>query len=333
VDDWDTPMRSEYILPGLAPPADAITEKFQRATAALLEEFKRDENIIAVILEGSLAYDKVWEFSDVDLMLVIKDQKLTTKGWNLCVDDVIFSVSIIERSKFREGAEASTRGGIMHSVLSRSKLLFTRDEGLRNIYEDMAVVGDRDRDLQLMSYLGYALGALHKAEKFLFYKKQPAYAALWLLGSGGGWNAFHLLAQIEVFMHNDIPMRESLQQALAYNPAFFEEWYLCFADRPKTMENVSAALDAAKTYLREHADACLAPVIAFMKENPGPQGVSDFCRYFEKKISVDPHTFFDMMEWMVAEGSAFKDILPIHVTPKSRFTVDEAAYILSDDGI
>ena len=330
MDDWDDPKSNKrtIILPPLPPPEDEITEHFQRATAVLVEQLKRDENIIAILLEGSLAYDRVWEFSDVDLILVVKDQKLIHTEWNLCEDGVIFSVLLVERGKFRERIQASTRGAWMHSTLSRSKLLFTRDEGLRDIYEDIAVVGDRDRDLMLMSHFGSTLGALHKAEKFLHHKHQPTYSATWMLGVG--WSVMGFLADIEVLLHNDIPMRESLQQALSYNPAFFTEWYVGFSDRPKTMAHVEAALQAMKQYLRDHADACLAPVVAFLRENPGPQGVSDFCRYFEKKISVSAHTFFDMMEWMVHEGRAFKDELPIYVTPKSRGTVNEAAYILNE---
>ena len=43
-----------------------LNELFREALEAFVEKAKRDEQIIAVILLGSLSYDQVWEKSDID---------------------------------------------------------------------------------------------------------------------------------------------------------------------------------------------------------------------------------------------------------------------------
>ncbi len=43
-----------------------VSALYRQALGSLIERLKPDTNILAIILEGSMAYDTVWEKSDID---------------------------------------------------------------------------------------------------------------------------------------------------------------------------------------------------------------------------------------------------------------------------
>lgn len=69
-------------LAGLELPAEGDNEvraRFIAAVDSFIEKLKSDPNILAVVVSGSLAYDVVWEKSDVDMTVVVRDQLLKTE--------------------------------------------------------------------------------------------------------------------------------------------------------------------------------------------------------------------------------------------------------------
>jgi len=51
-------------------------EIHQRALNNFVNSVKSDPNVIALLLNGSLAYGTVWAKSDIDLLMLIRDEKL-----------------------------------------------------------------------------------------------------------------------------------------------------------------------------------------------------------------------------------------------------------------
>jgi len=59
----------------------ATHQIFNDALEALIDRIKRDRSVPAAILCGSLSYDKVWDKSDIDVVLVtIDDNKPADEG-------------------------------------------------------------------------------------------------------------------------------------------------------------------------------------------------------------------------------------------------------------
>ena len=58
-----------------------VRHKFERALSSFIEEVKRDDNITAALLFGSLAKGIVWRKSDIDLVLIAKDERTPYKEY------------------------------------------------------------------------------------------------------------------------------------------------------------------------------------------------------------------------------------------------------------
>ena len=80
-----------------------IDQRFAAALAGLIDEVKADRAILAAVLCGSLSHDKVWEKSDIDLVLVTVDDKMVPTGDKaLYADGVNIHAWLIPRAQFRQ---------------------------------------------------------------------------------------------------------------------------------------------------------------------------------------------------------------------------------------
>lgn len=71
-----------------------VQSRYQTALEAFTTRLKTDSQVIAAILAGSMSYDVVWEKSDIDMIVVVKEQQLP-KSW-ICLeeDGVLFNVEL-----------------------------------------------------------------------------------------------------------------------------------------------------------------------------------------------------------------------------------------------
>ena len=220
-----------------------VQERFQAALETLIEKAQQDRYIIAAVLFGSLSYDTVWEKSDIDLIFITTENLKTPKeeefarSFALTELDVNIHVGLQSRSDFKKSIEGSVQGAFFHSAFTRSRLLFSRDDSIAELYDNALRLGERDRQVQLLRAGTNVLPALYKAEKFCTIKKDPHYSYMWVA------QTYTPLAQIESFIHGEIPDREVLRRAVELNPQFFGPIYIELADKKKTLKNIAEVLD------------------------------------------------------------------------------------------
>jgi len=301
--------------------ADPITETFKKALQTFVEKVKQDEQVIACILMGSLSYDQVWEKSDIDMKLIVHDQKLNS-GYKCFVEnDVPINTSIQTRNEFKRWVERSLQSSIDHSMLVRSTLLFTKDPSIETYFEQIRYVGERDRQFQLMRLGCHALGMLAKAEKWMYVKNDPAYSGLWII------RMIDSLAQIEVVLNGEVPMRESVQQALAYNESFFHEVYIEMVCREIGEPKVRAVLQRINEYLNERAERLFQPVIDYLKEEADVRTATDIAEKLGVIIRLDTGSVTAACDWLAERGLLSKLEAEAKATPKSRVELAEPAYL------
>jgi predicted nucleotidyltransferase len=297
---------------------EAVRQRFERAVDALVETLKQDRTILAAVLGGSLAYDTVWEKSDIDLFLV-GDETHKRKSHTLTYEDVIIHAFIFPRSEFKKMVEGSLQGTFIHSFFSKTRLLYTHDDSLLRLYDDIQKVGARDRSYQILRAATMLLAVLPKTEKWLRVKNDPRYATLFLLA---GVNS---LAQVEVLNAGQIPLREAIHQALALNPDFFHRVYTELMDNPKDAANVQGALDAVNAYMDARIHTLFKPILDYLAEAGGPRSGTEINQAFDKHLQGDEAAAF-VCEWLADKGVIDKLATPLRLSEKSRVAVNEAAY-------
>jgi RNA polymerase sigma factor (sigma-70 family) len=290
---------------------------FNEALEAFVEKVKRDRYIVAAILFGSLSHDTVWRKSDIDVMLVGRDEK-TQKELYLVENGVNIHAYLIPRGKFRQKIEGALQGSFMHSAFALSTLLYSTDDSIRAYYADVKTLGARDRQLRLMAAGGSALGTLAKAEKWLLTRRDLSYSFVWIMYT------LDSLARIEVLLHEEITTREVLPRALKLNPAFFGKVYEDLIHEPKDETTIRCALELIEDYLDRHLRRLFGPILDHLAEQGGIRTTTDLDAYFKKQVQTE--SLANVYEWLADKGIIQKVPSPVRLTSKSQVDVDEAAY-------
>ncbi|MDF2725521.1 MAG: hypothetical protein K0Q59_5198, partial [Paenibacillus sp.] len=214
------------------------------------------------------------------------------------------------------------------SMLVRSTLLFTKDPSIEEYFAQIRYVGERDRQLHLMRLGCHILGMLAKAEKWLYVKGDPTYSAFWMIRMAD------LLAQIEVVLHGDVPMRESLQQAMKLNPDFFQDVYTNMVCGAVDESRVRDVLKRIQQYLTEKTEAMFQPILTFLKDEADVRTVTDLVERLGSVIHLDTGSMTSACDWLADQGLLAKLEAETKATPKSRVQLFEPAYLYDqmDDG-
>lgn len=296
---------------------------FNTALESFISKVKQDRYIIAAILFGSLSHDTVWRKSDIDIMLVGREEK-PTKSFALVENGINIHAILIPRSKFKQAVEGSLQGEFMHSAFSLSTLLFTTDDTIREYYLNVQTIGSRDRQLRLITAGSAALATLAKAEKWLYTRKDVSYSFLWIMYT------IQQLATIEVLLNNEVTRREVIQQALKINPTFFNRVYYDLIHQKKDEETIQQALDTINGYIDDKILLLFGPILEFLGDAGGVRTTTEMDAYFKKQVQVD--TLSNVYEWLADKGIFQKVPSPVRLTVKSQIEVDEAAYYYDGGG-
>jgi len=293
-------------------------QKFSAALDTLIQRVKQDRSILAAILCGSLSHDTVWDKSDIDLVLVTIDEKPRDWGVALYADGINVHACLMPRTEFRQTVEGAIRNGFQHSFLAKGRLLYTHDETIAGLCEQLHVIGERDIQVQILNVAGGSLPAVYKAHKWFRTRGDLEYTALWILYAANG------LAKIEVLRARLLADREVLPQAMKLNPAFFKIIYTDLLNTKKTTKTVQAALSAIDSYLAERAPELFAPVIDYLKEVGEARSATEIEHHFKRNYGIEGVT--GACEYLADQGLIGKAPLPVRLTKKSNVDVEELAF-------
>lgn len=292
---------------------------FNSALESFVNKVKQDRNIIAVLLFGSLSYDEVWKKSDIDIILIGRNDRQTAREFCLIENGVNIHAVLFPRNKFKAAIEGSLQNSFFHSSFAKSTLLYTSDETIREYYENVDHLGAHDRDMQILQWTTELLYTLTKAEKWLCVKCDVEYSFLWLMYSVTS------LAKIETLLHNRLTSREVIQQALKVNPEFFHAIYTDLIHQPKDTVAIQTALDTISAYLDARITRLFGPILDYLQNAGGVRTTSEINEYFSKLGQL--HYLSNALEWLADKRVIQKVPSPVRLTERSPIAVvDEAAY-------
>jgi RNA polymerase sigma factor (sigma-70 family) len=291
---------------------------YNEALEAFLAKIKQDRYVLAAILYGSMAYDKVWEKSDIDIMLVGRDEKLPIRSYCLIENGINIHATLVPRSKFKQMLEGQLQSSFTHSWFSKSTLLYTTDETIREYYQGVDRMGARDIELQLLRHGQDALGNLAKAEKWFHVRHDLTYSFLWIMYTVSA------LAHIEVIQQGEVTTREVIPQALKHNPTFFNAVYFDLVHQKKDEQAIDQALRRINSYLDTRLTVLFRPVLDYLEQEGGIRSTSDLDSYFKKQTQTGGLS--NVYEWLADKGVIQKVPSPLRLHEKSRIELEEAAY-------
>lgn len=292
-----------------------MTRRYQAAADSFVDKLKSDPNIIAVIICGSLAYDQVWEKSDIDTTVVVRDQVLKNDSYCIIEDDITINAYIVTRSEFKRMLERQNGGSFMHSYFSRGMIVYSTEESLYEYFEEYRQMGSDDMALSVFTIACELVHCYDKALKWIKVKNDPLYSQYYLL------KAAELIARMEVCLNGEPPSREAIMKAYKLNPELIIPYYQSAMSHHYSLVEILNAIAGIERYLEQHLDVIKQPVLEYMADGE-MKTVTMITKYFR----TEGHFIIGILDYLADREVILKVSQTIRITPKSRMAVEEVAY-------
>ncbi len=305
-----------------------VRKKFEEALDAFIEEIKRDQTFTAALLFGSLVKGTVWKKSDIDLVLITKDQKTPMRDFWLMDDDIKIQVTVMTRNSFIRYQQRSLQGSGAHHVLTTSKVLFSEDPTLDEFIESMKQVGRRDFELEILRIVCMVIGDLEKAEKYIRIEDDIVQSYLFI------YRLLDNLASIICMLNNEIPGREAVEQAMKFEPELLDQIYTQVVLEKTNKNKLFTILSAIRKFLENNTTDIFGPVIKYLKKEAAFRSVSDIARHLNDRLQT---TWWNIAgvalgDWLVEQGICERVPCPVRLTLRSHDEVNEIGfYYIGDD--
>ena len=287
-------------------------EKYNIALENFTNKVKCDPNVVAILLFGSLAYYDVWENSNIDMQMIVRDGSAPASGWYTVDEDGInIHMSVIELSKFKTEFQRRRGGDFEHSLVSMGKIVFTKYETIHEFFEDIRKIGSDDAARAFRGRMHWLLNHVRKADKWISLYNNPLYAQRFL------HSCCIYVAEMELLVHREVPKREAILRAQELNPALMHELYVIPLTTAMTVADVRRAFGVIDDFLTLHMPWWSAPVLRFL----GDGEIKTISQISRQCGSCD-------IDYLVRKGIVGRAALPSRVFKRSALTVEEAAYYL-----
>jgi predicted nucleotidyltransferase len=295
-------------------------ERRRRALERVLEALKKEKGVLAVLLFGSLSEGVVWEKSDLNLVVIVRDDQLPDFVWyHIDEDDIVVDVKIHERSLFTRAIklmntpQIGTCGDAL-PLPPDGRMLYCTDDSIKDIFEDIMNIGKADMERALLPRACSMLYYLKKAEKSVRAYGDPNYARVCMLEFA------KYLAETELCLNYKAPTKEPLLQASVVNPALMRRFYEYPLNNALDSDAVLALIKEGYEYVDSHIDLICRQLLRFLASDGDPKRVSVLIDQFRARV-------IHITEYLYEKGVIDKVSVPIRVTLGGRPVVEEIAYI------
>ncbi len=275
-----------------------LRKRFEKALNSLVDKFKKDKKCLAAFLVGSMSHDLIWEWSDLQVLLVYDDSYKGPIDYHLFEHDVQVVLNIRRRSAFKDYLGSTDVSDYFFCALSKSRLLFVKDITLKEHFEDIFYIGDRDREIEMLLGFSEAIYYLNKAEKNFRVKRNRANAIFFLVQLAQG------IAWMEVARQRLIPEREIITQASQLKPELFAQIYDLLFKEPVTDQMIDQILTTCHEYLKDNTLEVYRPIISYLNEHGT---LKDF------HLKTREHGFGINYEWLYRMGIVDVYVEPIRI--------------------
>ncbi len=291
------------------------------AADTFIDKIKEDRYIIAAILTSNLAEDNVWEHTDVNFLLVGRDDAKFDEHYSLVENGVNINVTMHPQKRYKQILEGGLQGSELHSILARSQVLFSRDEVIEEWHSNLKHIGQRDRETQFMNAGNGIFALLTKAEKWFYLKKDFNYCFLYIM------LVVEQLARVETIMHGEVPKRKAIYQAKVHNPDFFDAVFTDLINKEKDEKTVRVALEIIDRYLEDQTFSLFQPLFDFLASAGGTRTATELSDHF----GVRQAWVGFLCEWLAQKGVIEQFASPLRLTKESQISVEEVAYYYDAD--
>lgn len=142
--------------------------QYQKTFGIIMNTLKQNPKVLAILVSGSIVNGDLWDESDIDIMIICSADKKSIKNLYSEEEEIPVHIKVMEKNQFIRAYESNVKGSKFHRNLSVSRLMFSKDDIITNIYNGGRYCPDSYRERWSMYYLGILLKTMGVARKYLY---------------------------------------------------------------------------------------------------------------------------------------------------------------------
>jgi len=302
--------------------------RFELALNQLIERFREDRYVLAVVIVGSLSEETIWRREALRLWIIEADgvsRRLRSDGnderiYRILVENGInIHAEVIPRSRFRQMVEGSSRTAFSCNYFATRKLVYSTDQSIDNWFDHANTVAVKDKERELLMFSTWTIYAVRHARKLLEIRRDVELASLEVL------HVAQSVACTEIIRSGVVWEQEAIYRAIELAPELFQILYLDVLAKRKNVKVLSTAIDAVDQYLDQHYSEHLKPLLNYLKTQNRIVPLSEISDHFAWS-QIYPWHLESACEWLEQKGLLDKLSTPFKLTSRSREQVEEPAY-------
>jgi uncharacterized protein len=233
--------------------------QYQKAFNNIMNNLKKNEKVLAVMVFGSLVTGDLWEESDIDLFVVVDNESEGIKNLYTSENHIPVHIKLLSKSKFLSLESEDLKGGFIHRIFASSRLVFSRDSDITEKYDKGRYYPDLDRERWNMVYLGKLIKNMGICKKYLFndgvhtsyavaVKCIESYSRLYINYSG------HMIS------------KDAMSTAMDINPSFKKCVEGLFYKTDNIVKSIEETIDYLETEVDENIRNITSVLITYMKK-------------------------------------------------------------------
>ncbi|MCL2209602.1 MAG: nucleotidyltransferase domain-containing protein [Treponema sp.] len=294
-------------------------QRYERALESFSEKLKTDPNVTAIIVYGSMARNDVWEKSDIDVYVLVRDVKLSQTGFCIEEDGIFFNVEVYKEFDYCRHLERDKGNPWFFSIHSTIRLVYCVNESLKEFLTETAKMGSGDRALTFFNNAAWLIGDMEKIEQWLWKGNLP-YA------QGLIFNAAHSYANMLLILNNKPPHRDAIIRVMEFAPELMEPVFLKPMRGEMKRSDMENTIGIFQKFLEDNIELLKQPVEDYMSD-----GQIRTVTALVKHFNWDSHAIYHIFEFLAEKEVVCRTGEPAKITLKSRKTVEEAAYIYTGE--
>jgi len=220
--------------------------QYQKAFNNLISRLKCNDKVLAVMVFGSIITGDLWEESDIDLFVILDEPMTDIKNIRIEEEEIPVHIKLMGKNTFIGMHNNSLKGSYMHRIFTSSRLVFSKDNDLTNVYDSGRIYPDMDRERWNMVYLGKVLKEIKVCKKYLHNNSiHTAYVAM--------AKTIEQFANMYVNLAGYMVSKNAISVAMDLN----EEFKNCVKDLFESKENMNVNINNAIKFMENNINCNL----------------------------------------------------------------------------
>ena len=267
----------------------SLKERCNRIIENMYAKLYEEKQCIAAYLLGSASHDILWEWSDIQIAVILDDGYKGKRYYTLLEEGMCVVLNIYTLTEFKEFIGAIHVDDFMWKAFSKCKKILSKDCILDELLDEAFYIGEVDKQKEMLLGFSGAVYYLNKAEKNLYIKENIENAIYFIPQIAEN------IALIEIFKNKQIPERELITQGKKLNSEIFQKIYDPLFQGAVDYDIIKGILENCVSYLEDNTKLVYEPIISYLEKHGNLENF---------KFETRAHGFGINYEWLVRCGIA-----------------------------